>query len=44
MFPDFTGLFRVLAIISYVAVPLALWKAIEIVIWIVRHVSIGVSP
>jgi hypothetical protein len=32
------------AVLLAVFVPLGLWKAVEIVLWLVRHVQIGVTP
>lgn len=43
---DLGGAFGGLAIISFLLVlgaPLAVWKAIEIVIWLIKHVNISIT-
>ena len=39
MLPDLSGLVY-LAVASLVTFPLALWKVVDIVLWITSHVSI----
>lgn len=33
---------RTFAIVCMVSIPLAIWKAIDIVVWLCRHLSVGV--
>ncbi len=35
---------KAMLVLLAVFVPLGLWKAVEIVLWIVQHVQIGVTP
>lgn len=41
MFNGLDTAIRWLAIIAMIAVPFAIWKAIEIVVWLFAHVSIA---
>lgn len=36
--------FKAMAVALCVFVPLGLWKFVEIVVWVFRHVSFGVTP
>jgi hypothetical protein len=38
----FIGLYRFMIFLLVIAVPLALWKLVEIVIWVFQHVQIEV--
>jgi len=44
---DFAGgigaVSNALIVVSFVSVPLAVWKLVEIIIWMVNHVSIGLK-
>ena len=40
----FIGMFRLVVGLLLIAVPLAIWKLVEIVIWICHHVHVGVTP
>lgn len=35
---------KAMLVLLAVFVPLGLWKAVEIVLWVVNHVQIGVTP
>jgi hypothetical protein len=39
----FSGMIATMAIIIVVSVPLAIWKFIEIVIWLIRHIDISIT-
>ena len=39
----FMGLFRLLIWVAVAAVPLAIWKLAEIIVWVCRHVSVSVG-
>jgi hypothetical protein len=39
--PDLSGLVYLIMILLVTAVPLAIWKLIEIIIWIFQHVHIN---
>lgn len=41
--PDFASFFRVLMIVLLICIPLAVWKMIEIVIWLATHIDISFS-
>lgn len=44
MFPDMSGLvslFKLMAILLCVTIPLGLWKLTEIAIWIYGHVNVN---
>lgn len=41
MFDDLVWFGRVMFCVALVTVPLALWKAIEIIVWIAKHLKIG---
>lgn len=41
---DFKGLdsaLKLLGIFMLIAIPLAVWKAVELVVWIFKHISIS---
>lgn len=40
-FPDIGGLLKFLFICLLVTVPLALWKVIDVIVWIVPHIHIS---
>lgn len=40
-YPDLTGAFIALLVIVCVAVPLAIWKVVEVIIWLCANVSIS---
>ena len=42
MFECLEKFFLVFAIILWVSVPLAIWKAIEIIIWLWNHIDVSV--
>lgn len=37
------GLLRLLTITILISVPLAIWKLIDIIIWICHHVKVGLT-
>lgn len=39
--PDLTPLIKGLAILCAAMIPLALWKVVDIAIWVIRHVDIA---
>lgn len=41
MLPDFKPLVTLFYWLLFVALPLALWKLIDIVIWIFRHLNVS---
>lgn len=41
MFDGIGSLINGLFIISVISVPLAIWKAVEIIIWLYHHISIS---
>jgi hypothetical protein len=43
MFPDITPLIKGMAFLLTISIPLALWKVIEILIWLFRHISISLN-
>lgn len=43
MLEGFYKLFMIMLIILCISVPLGLWKLIEIIIWICKHISIKVA-
>lgn len=42
-FPDFSPLFGFAVFSFWVFLPLALWKAVDIVLWIIHHVKIQIN-
>ena len=41
MFPDITPMLCTMAVLLAIFVPLGLWKAVEIVIWLAHHIHIA---
>ena len=41
--PDSTGVFVAGFVLLCVSVPLAIWKVVEVVIWLFSHVSISLN-
>lgn len=44
MYGDWSGAFRLFGFLLFIGVPLAIWKLIDIAIWLVTHVHIGIKP
>jgi hypothetical protein len=40
-FSGLSGLFRIIAWLLAIFVPLGFWKAVEIAIWLWKHIDIG---
>lgn len=38
----FDALFRLMSVVIIISVPLAIWKVIDIIVWICKHITIGV--
>ena len=43
MFPDVGKILQGLLYIAYICVPLAVWKVIDIIIWIFNNVEINIK-
>jgi len=43
MYPDIGRLIEGLLWIAYISVPLAIWKFIEIIIWVFSHLEVSIK-
>lgn len=41
MFEDLERFVKLLIVVSFISVPLGVWKMVEIIIWIIQHVRVG---
>lgn len=41
MYEDLDNLIAILIVVSLISVPLGIWKLVEIIIWIIQHVSVS---
>ncbi len=41
MYEDLDNLIAILIVVSLISFPLGIWKLVEIIIWIIQHVSVS---
>jgi len=44
MYGDWSGAFKLFGAMIFIGGPLAIWKLIDIAIWLFNHVHIGIKP
>lgn len=42
--PDLDRAERLMAIVALVAIPFAIWKAIDLMAWLIHHLHFGATP
>lgn len=43
MFDGLEKLYRLAFLLLFLAVPLAIWKVVDIIIWVVKHLKVSVQ-
>jgi hypothetical protein len=39
----FDQLFANMIVVLFISIPLAIWKIVDIVVWVLHHISIGIK-